>query len=65
LLQRLAFQTLHQNEGLALILSEVVDGANVGMVKGGGGAGFAVEIPQGFAVMRHFFGQEFDRHGAI
>jgi hypothetical protein len=32
LLKALPFQQLHRNEGLAVVLPDLVDGANVGMV---------------------------------
>ena len=41
--QRLALDQLHDEEGLALVLVDVVDRADVGMVQGGGGAGLAAE----------------------
>ena len=43
LLERLAFQQLHRDERPALVLVDVVDGADVRVIQGRGGAGFALE----------------------
>jgi hypothetical protein len=45
-LQRQAIQELHHDEGLAFVLSNLVDGADVGMVEGGSCTGFAAETFQ-------------------
>src|SRR5450631_1055963 len=39
----LALQQLHRNKGLAFLVFYRVDGADVGMVQGGGGARFELE----------------------
>jgi len=41
----LPLQKLHHNEGLPVMLSEFVDGANVGMIQRGSRPGFALETP--------------------
>jgi len=41
--QRLTLQQLHHNEGLSLVLFHLMNSADVGMVQGGGRAGFALE----------------------
>ena len=65
LLQRLALQTLHDDERLAVVLPDVVNRADVGMIEGGGGARLAVETLPGLRSCDEFLGQEFDRHNAI
>ena len=43
LLQRRALDQLHHQEMMALDFSDLVDGADVGMVQGGGSSGLALE----------------------
>ncbi len=47
------------------MLVDIVDGANVGMVEGGGGLGFALEALERLMVLGHFLRQEFERHEAV
>ena len=49
LLQRGALQVLHDDEGAAVLLADVVNRADVGVIQGGGGAGLAPETVQGVA----------------
>ncbi len=49
-LQRLALQKLHDDEGLAFVLTNLMNGADIGMVERGGGAGLALETLQRLAV---------------
>ena len=56
--QRRAIEVLHRDEGSALVLAEVVDGANARVIEGRGGASFAAEAFQGLRVPRHFVRQE-------
>ena len=51
-------------KALAFLLADVVDGADVGMVQGGGGLGFAPEAVQGLRVLGDIVGQEFERDEA-
>ncbi len=46
LLQRLPFQVLQGNKRWLSCLSDLVDGANIGMVECRSGAGFALEAPE-------------------
>ena len=57
--QRRAFQKLHRDKGLVVVLSDFVDGADVGMVQRGGGTGFASKSLQGLRVVRKFVGKKF------
>src|SRR5438094_9992202 len=46
MLERLAFQKLHRNERSAFVFTDVVNGADVGMIQGGGSLSFALETFQ-------------------
>jgi len=59
MLQRGTVEVFHGDEGLAFMLADLVDGANIGMIQGGGCARFAAEALQSRLVLRHFVGQEF------
>ncbi len=49
----IAFQFLHDNEGMPFVVVDVVNGADAGMVQLRGGAGFADESVQRLLVMEH------------
>ena len=55
-LQGLAFEELHDDEGLTVFLVDLVDGADVGMVQGRSGARFALKAIQGLAILGEIFG---------
>ena len=59
--QRLALEQLHRDEVLALVLVDLVDGADPGVVEGGSGAGLALEALERGRVLRHLRGQELER----
>ena len=50
--QRLAFQILHDQEVDAILMADVVQGANVGMVQRRYSAGLAIEALLGFWIVR-------------
>src|SRR5208283_4721248 len=58
MLQRGAVKKLHGNEGVALVLADLVNGANVGMVEGGGGAGFAAKTLEGLRILGEVVGEK-------
>ena len=60
--QRLPLHVLHRNVGRSLVLADVVDSNNVGVVEGGCGAGLLLEASQAFRVSRQFFPQHLDGH---
>ena len=62
--QRAAFQILHGDEGAAVLLADVVNGADVGMVQSGGGPRFALEPAQRLPVARQVVRQELEGHEA-
>ena len=65
LLQRLSFEQLHGDKRVAPVLVNIVDRADVGMVEGGGGLGFALEALERLMVLGHLLRQEFERHKAV
>jgi len=54
-LQRLPRKALHNNEETVLVLANLVDGANVGMIQSRGGARFTAETFQCLSILRSFF----------
>jgi hypothetical protein len=58
MLQRLPIEELHGDVGLSFMLSDFVNRADIGMVKSGGCAGFALEPFDRLRVFRQRFGQE-------
>src|SRR6516162_3713617 len=65
LTQGLPFQKLHGNEGLALVLTDIVNRANVGMIEGRGRLRFALETFESLAVLGQCLGQELERHKPV
>ena len=64
MLQGQAVEELHGDEGLAALVVNFVDGADVGMIQSGGGLRFALETGQGLGIFGNFVGQEFERYEA-
>ena len=62
--QSMTVKKLHGDETLALLLPNLVDRANVGMVQGGSGSGLVSEAFQGLRVLRQILGKEFQRDEA-
>ena len=56
--QSLPFEKLHDNEGLTVVLSDFVDGTNVGMIQSGSRPRFALEPFQGRSIGGESIGQE-------
>src|SRR5258706_209664 len=61
LLESVACEPLHHDVVLALVLADVVDGADARVVEGGGGAGLALEALDRVRVLRHLDGEELER----
>jgi hypothetical protein len=61
----LPFQVLHNKEVDAVLLADVMERADVGMIQRGDGAGFAFKAFASLWVGSHVSGQDFDRHCAI
>ncbi len=63
--ERVPFQQLHGDEGLAFKLIYVMNGADVGVIERGSGLSFAAETLQGLMIFRHSLGQEFKRYETV
>ena len=61
LLQRLAFEQLHGDHRLAVVLGDFVNGADVRMIQSGSGARFAAKTFERVGIARDFGGKEFQR----
>src|SRR5262249_32030034 len=61
MLERLPFEELHDDEGLPLVLPDVMNGADIGMVKCRSSPSLALEPLQSLAVLCQLLRQEF--HG--
>ena len=64
-LQREAIEEFHGDEGAALGFADVIDGADVGMIKGGGGFGLALEACEGLGISGDVIGEEFEGDVAV
>ena len=62
LLQRLPLQQLHDDELPVVVLADVVNGADVRMIQGRGGAGLTLETIDRMRMLRQFRRQELQRH---
>src|ERR1700722_286340 len=60
MLQGEAIEELHGDEGLLAVAADFINGADVGMVESGGGAGFTAETLEGLRVAGKLVGQEFE-----
>jgi hypothetical protein len=61
----LPVEELHGNEGATVLFADVVDGADIGMIQGGGCFGFTTEAFEGLAIASGFFGEEFEGDEAV
>src|SRR6266436_7079926 len=59
-LQRRAFQKLHGDEGLPVLLTEVMDRADVGMIQCGRGLRLTLESGEDMRVLGYIFRQELE-----
>ena len=62
--QRGALQILHGDEGVAVLLADVMNGADVGMIQRGGGPSLPLEPAQRLPVASQFVRQELQRDEA-
>ena len=64
LFQVQAFQQFHDDEGVACVFTNVVDGADIRMTQGRRGLRLALETPQGLRMPGEIFRKKFQSHGA-
>jgi hypothetical protein len=64
-LQSLAVEKFHRDEGFAVRFANIVNRADVGMVQGGGGLGFSLETREGLRIFRDVVWQEFQRDETV
>jgi hypothetical protein len=62
MLQRESIQKFHGDKAFAVVLTNLVDGANIGMVEGRGSAGFTAKTFQRLWVLRDIFGKKLERN---
>ena len=65
MLQRLAFQQLHDDKWPAIEFSNIMNGANIRVIQRRGRPGFALKALQSLRVGWGIFGQEFKRDTAV
>src|SRR5206468_5400657 len=63
--ERLALQVFHDQEIDAVLVTYVMQGADVGMVQAGDGARLALEALPQFGVAGEVAGEDLDRHGPV
>ena len=56
----MAVEKFHGDEGAAFGFADVVDGADVGVIEGGSGLGFALEASERLRVGGDVFGEKFE-----
>src|ERR1700674_262249 len=65
MLQGLAVEKLHGDERLPILLANVVNRADVGMVESRCGLGFTLKTGKSLGVFGYFIGQEFQGNEAV
>jgi hypothetical protein len=65
MLQSKAVQKLHGDEGLAILLADIVNRANVRMVQGGRGLGLALKTGKRLRVAGNFLWQKLEGHKTV
>ena len=61
----LAFEELHDHEGPAIFLADVVNGADVGMVQRGCCLCFSAETAERLRIASYIFGQKLEGYEAV
>src|ERR1700736_612837 len=55
----------HGDERMVILLANVINGADAGMIESGSGVGFTAETLQGLGVLLHVIREKFQRHETI
>ena len=63
-LQGIPFQILHRDEGCVVFFANLVNGADVRMIQGRRGLGFALKAAECLWVFGYLFGQKLEGHEA-
>ena len=63
--QSFTFQKFHDQVVGSILMANIVERANVGMVQGGDGSRFSVESLLGFGVLGQMVGKDFYSDGAV
>src|SRR5439155_12077752 len=65
LLQGLALQALHDDEGAAILVADVENRADVRVIQGGSGARLPLEPAERLRISRDFLGQKLEGHEPV
>src|SRR5215831_9035682 len=60
--QRHAIEKFHDDEGLPMLVIDLVNGANVGMIERGGGFGLSLKTAENLRVLGYLVRQELEGH---
>ena len=63
--ERRAIEVFHHDVGLAILLPDVINRADIGMVQRGSSLRLALKASQRLGIAGHFVGQELERHEAV
>ena len=58
MLERHTFQKLHSDEGVAVLFTDVVDRADIGMIEGRSGLGLPLKAGQRLVIFGNIVGQK-------
>ena len=64
-LERPAFEIFHDDEGTSVLLANVIDGADIGMVQARSGLGFAAKAAKGVRIVGDIIGKELEGDEAV
>jgi len=65
MLQRYTFQKFHGDERMAVLLADVMNGANVGVIQRGRSLRFALKARQCVRIARNFRREKLERHETV
>jgi len=65
MLESLTVEKFHGDERFSIFVANVIDGADAGVVQGGGGLRFPLETCQRLRIVSHFIGKEFQGNKTV